>query len=292
MGAWGPGIFDDDDAADLRDEYRFILADAQSSAAATDEAARDYGANFERIEDCTSFWLALALIQWRTGRPDARVQDAALRIIDEGIDLAKWNDSPHRRKRAAALHKARAAIAAPPPAAKPIPKPLPVQLPGWEFSEIVAYTMPNGRVVLLHHLNYRAWSTARAKAPVVSILNWFESRVPDDQELEPLTYVNHDGSLGGHHLLCLAMPRGKALQESQFVRIGRKKPVTRGEASSAVRGIGGHEGLTLDIALNKVLHVYWRDPSIPAHLPKELPTDQAEARALLQYWNGRLYGTV
>ena len=104
--------------------------------------------------------------------------------------------------------------------------------------------------------------------------------------------MNHDGSLGGHHLLCLAMPRGKALQESQFVRIGRKKPVTRGEASSAVRGIGGHEGLTLDIALNKVLHVYWRDPSIPAHLPKELPTDQAEARALLQYWNGRLYGTV
>jgi len=30
-----------------------------------------------------------------------------------------------------------------------MPKPLPLQLPGWEFSEIVAYAMPNGRIVLL-----------------------------------------------------------------------------------------------------------------------------------------------
>ncbi len=290
MGTWGPGLFADDDAADLRDEYRLILAGTQSDATATDEAARLYDAGFDRIEDTTSFWLALALIQWRLGRPDPRVRDAALRIIDEGIDLAKWSNSPDRRKRAAALQEARATIASPPPAAKPMPKPLPVQLPGWEFSEIVAYAMPNGRLVLLHHLNYLAWSTARATAPVVSILNWFESRLPDERELESLTYVNHDGRLGGHHLLCLAMPPRKALRDSQFTRLGRKKPVTRGEATSAVRGIGGHEGLTLDIDLNKVLQAYWRDASIPAHLPKELPADRAEAQALLQYWKGRLYG--
>ncbi len=65
-----------------------------------------------------------------------------------------------------------------------MPKPLPVQLPGWEFSEVVGYPMPNVRLVLLHHLNYRNWSTASVKAPVVSILNWFESHIPDEQELE------------------------------------------------------------------------------------------------------------
>ncbi len=294
MGTWGASIFDDDDAADLRDEYRLILADTQSDSAATDEAVRDYGASFDGLGDTTAFWLALALIQWRMGRPDPRVRDAALRVIDEGIDLAKWNESPLRRKRAAALQKARATIASPPPAAKPMPQPLPLQLPGWEFSEIVAYAMPDGRIVLLHHLNYRAMSTARAKAPVVSILNWFESRLPEDRELQSLTYVNHNGMVGGHHLLCLAMPPKKALRESQFTRLGRKKPVTRDEASSAVCGIGGHEGLTLDIALNKVLHSYWRDPTIPAHLPKDkdLPADRAEAHALYQYWNGRLGGAI
>ena len=176
-----------------------------------------------------------------------------------------------------------------------MPKPLPLQLPGWEFSEVVAYTMPNGRIVLLHHLNYRAMSTSRAKAPVVSILNWLESRVPDERELEPLTYINHGGSMvARHHLFCLAMPPSKALRDSQFTRLGYKKAVTRDEATSAVYGIGGHEGLTLDIALNKVLHSYWRDPSIPAHLPKDkdLPADHDEAMALLQYWNGRLGGAI
>jgi hypothetical protein len=292
MGTWGPAIFADDDAEDLRDEYRYILADAQSDSAATDAAMAEYGAAFDRLDATTPFWLALALIQWKLGRLDSRVRAAALRIIDEGIDLAKWNDSPIRKKRAGALAKARATIESPPPAAQPMPKPLPLQLPGWEFSEVVGYRMPNGRLVLLHHLNYRAWSTARAKAPVVSILSWFGTGVPDEAELAALTYINHGGSiLAGHHLHCLAMPTAKSLENEQFVKLGRKKPVTRDEATSAVYGLGGHEGLTLEIALNKVLHAYWRDPTIPPHLPKQLPDDRAEAQAVIRYWTDRLSGT-
>ena len=42
MGAWSPALFDDDDAADLRSDYRAYLADAQSDAAATDLAATNY----------------------------------------------------------------------------------------------------------------------------------------------------------------------------------------------------------------------------------------------------------
>jgi len=292
MGTWGPAIFADDEAADLRDEYRLILADAQSDAVATDEAAREYGASFDTLASTTAFWLALALIQWRLGRLDSRVRAAALHIIDEGIDLAKWDGSPARQKRAVALQKARATIASPPPPAKPMPKPLPLQLPGWDVSEVVGYRMPNGRLVLLHHLYYRAWTTAAAKAPVVSILNWFETHVPDARELDPLTYINHDGRLGGPHLLCLAMPPKKALQSYQFLRLGQKKPVTQDEATSAIGGVGGHEGLTLEIALNKVLHIYWRDPTIPAHWPKQWPADPAEAQALSRYWHERLYGTT
>jgi hypothetical protein len=218
------------------------------------------------------------------------VRDSALRIIDEGIDLAKWSDSPVLQKRAAALHKARATVASPSPPPKPVPKPLPMQLPGWEFSEVVGYRTANGRLVLLHHLNYHAWTVVAAKAPVVSVLNWFETHLPDECELGGLTYINHNGRPGGYHLLCLAMPPRKALSESQFVRIGHKKPVTRDEATSAVMGIGGHEGLTLDIALNKILYPYWHDPTIPPHLPKELPADHTEAQALLQYWKERLWG--
>jgi hypothetical protein len=86
------------------------------------------------------------------------------------------------------------------------------------------------------------------------------------------------------------MPPAKSLKNEQFVKLGRKKPVTRDEATSAVYGLGGHEGLTLEIALNKVLNAYWRDPTIPPHLPKQLPDDRAEAQAVIRYWNERMSG--
>src|SRR5437016_12186835 len=131
MGAWGAALFADDDAADLRAEYRTYLAEAQSDAGATDLAARDYDASLERPGETTAFWLALASIQWRMGRLDPRVKAVCLTIIDNGIELEKWADPPDRGKRAAILAKLREMISSPLPPAKPMPKPLLVQLLGW-----------------------------------------------------------------------------------------------------------------------------------------------------------------
>jgi hypothetical protein len=295
MGAWGPALFADDDAADLRADYRNYLADAQSDTGATDLAARDYDASLERPGEMTAFWLALAAIQWRTGRLDPRVREVCLTIIDSGIDLEKWAASPDRGKRAAILAKLRQMMVAPLPPAKPLPKPLPVQLPGWEFGEVVGYRMANGKYALLHALNYRAWSTDTVRAPVVSILSWFSDAAPDQPEIDRLTYINHDGHLiGGHHLVCLAMPRGKALATARFDRPGWSKPVSRGEAASAVYGLGGHEGGDIEKTLNRVLWPYWEDATRPVHVPKEFPRDidREEQARLHKEWEHRLWGTV
>jgi len=294
MGAWGPALFADDDAADLRGDYRAYLADAQSDAGATDLAARDYDASLERPGETTAFWLALASIQWRMGRLDPRVKAVCLAIIDDGMDLEKWAGSPDRGKRAAVLASLREMISSPSPPAKPLPKPLPVQLPGWEFGEVVLYRLANGKYALLHALNYRGWSTDAVKAPVVSILNWFSESVADQASIDGLTYINHDGHLiGGHHLVCLAMPRSKALAATQFDRPGWSKPVTRGEATSAVYGLSGHEGGDIEKTLKRVLWPYWEDPTRPVHVPKEFPRDMAreEQHRLYEEWQHRLWGT-
>src|SRR4051812_20486343 len=122
MGTWGAALFDDDDAADVRQDYRVWLADAQSDEGATDLAVRNVGADFSRLEDTTAFWLALAVVQWKFGRLDHRVRQAALRIIDDGMDIAKWADSPLRAKRLSILRKIRAQITAPCPPAKALPR--------------------------------------------------------------------------------------------------------------------------------------------------------------------------
>jgi hypothetical protein len=295
MGTWGAALFADDDAADLRADYRTHLADAQSDAGATDLAASNYGANLDRPGETTAFWLALASIQWRMGRLDPRVKSVCLTIIDNGIDLEKWADSPDRGKRAAALAKLREMISSPLPPAKPMPKPLPVQLPGWAFGEVVGYRMANGKYALLHALNYRAWSMEAVRAPVVSILSWFSESVPDQETIDRLTYINHDGyRIGGHHLVCLAMPRSRALSATQFDRPGWSKPVTRSEATSAVYGLSGHEGGDIDKTLNRVLWPYWEDATRPVHVAKEFPPDMdpAEQARTHAEWRRRLFGTA
>ncbi len=295
MGTWGPALFADDDAADLRGDYRAYLADAQSDAGATDLAARNYDASLDRPGETTAFWLALASIQWRMGRLDPRVKAICLAIIDNGMDLEKWTGSPDRGKRAAVLANLRKMISSPLPPAKPVPKPLPVQLPGWEFGEVVGYRMANGKYALLHALNYRGWSTVAVRAPVVSILSWFSESVPDQDTVDGLTHINHDGYLiGGHHLVCLAMPRSKALAATQFDRPGWSKPVTRGEATSAVYGRSGHEGGDIEKTLKRVLWPYWEDPTRPVHVPKDFAPDMpAEERArLYAEWQRRLWGTA
>jgi hypothetical protein len=295
MGAWSPALFDDDEAADLRSDYRAYLADAQSDAGATDLAAAEYEASFDHPGETTAFWLALASIQWRMGRLDPRVRAICLTIIDSEIDLRKWTDAPARAKRAAVLAKLRATIASPLPPAKPMPKPLPVQLPGLVFGEVIGYRMLNGKYALLHVLNYRASSTVGVKAPVVAILNWFSESAPDQATIDRLTHINHDGHLiGGHHLVCLAMPRGKALAITQFDRPGWSKPVTRDEATSAVYGLGGHEGGDIDKTLKRVLWPYWEDATRPVHVPKQFPSDMDPAERARTYadWRHRLFGTV
>jgi hypothetical protein len=291
MATWGPALFADDDAADLRADYRTYLADAQSDAGATDLAAASYGASPEQPGATTAFWLALAFLQWRLGRLDPRVKAACLTIIDDGIDLEKWAASPQRAKRAAVLAKLRAMILSPPPPAKPLPKPLPVQLPGWEFGEVVGYRMANGKYALLHTLNYRGWSIDAVRAPVVSILSWFSQAVPDQAAIDGLTYINHDGLLiGGHHLVCLAMPRARALAAARFDRPGWSKAVTQDEATSAVYGLGGDEGGDIETTLRRVLWPYWQDATRPAHVPKEFVSDIAAAERAA--WERRLWGTV
>ena|SRR5438876_12443509 len=74
MGVWGAGIFQDDDALDVRADYRWYLADIQSDNIATDNIVKGYGATFENLEANTSLWLALALTQWKMGRLDERVK--------------------------------------------------------------------------------------------------------------------------------------------------------------------------------------------------------------------------
>jgi hypothetical protein len=106
-------------------------------------------------------------------------------------------------------------------------------------------------------------------------------------EAQSAVIAPRDGHLiGGHRLLCLAMPLRKALAASQFDRPGWSKPVTRDEATSAVYGLSGHECGDIDRTLKHVLWPYWEDATPPVHVPKEFPPDMDPSERARSHQSG------
>lgn len=126
MGTFGTGIFDDDLASMVRDEYLTLVRDGVPDAQATARVVAEHIAALPADDDhaplVANAWIALALAQWQVGRPDPAVTQQAIAAIDREADLPLWSarEQPRRRK---ALADARARLLSPPPARKRVRKP-------------------------------------------------------------------------------------------------------------------------------------------------------------------------
>jgi hypothetical protein len=110
VGAWDTAIFSDDVAADTRDAFTDLAGEGFSPLDATDRLIRESSEILADEEDAIVFWLALAATQWKLGRLLDDVRDRALRIIESGDDIRRWQDnSPsevnQRRKHLAKLRE-------------------------------------------------------------------------------------------------------------------------------------------------------------------------------------------
>jgi len=92
VGAWGPAIFSDDLACDIRDDYRELLEDQVPD----DEATRRVIDSYRDLDDDDEMhllWLALAAAQSQLGRLTEEVKTRALDVIDTGRDLRLWEET-------------------------------------------------------------------------------------------------------------------------------------------------------------------------------------------------------
>ena len=74
MGAWGPAIFSDDTASDIREEYRAAIANGASAEAAREKILASYTPRADDPNYAAVVWLALALTEWNLGRLEDRVR--------------------------------------------------------------------------------------------------------------------------------------------------------------------------------------------------------------------------
>ncbi|MFN0195973.1 MAG: hypothetical protein ACKVT0_04465 [Planctomycetaceae bacterium] len=123
MGAWGIGLFQDDVAIDVRNEFLDLLSDGASDGVALATMVRCWKDDIADIDDGPVFWLALAGVQWEYGRLHPTAKSQALKVIDNGKDLHRWAGSRYEKKRQAILLRLKKKLLSPaPPKRTPRPR--------------------------------------------------------------------------------------------------------------------------------------------------------------------------
>jgi hypothetical protein len=190
MGTWGPGIFSDDVAQDVRDAWRDALMDGLDDATATKRLLNELQAAFDDENDAVVAWLALAAAQHETGRLQLLVRDRALAIIDAGGDIASWRNQSAAFVRA--REKALAALAeklrGPQPTPKTPKRPKPRASP-LEIGDVVHVRgeRAEGLFVVV-----AVAETSTGTEPVLAQLLWEGGRVPDVETLKQLPLLHEE----------------------------------------------------------------------------------------------------
>jgi hypothetical protein len=183
MGAWGTSIFSDDNAADLREDYRDLIGSGLSGPEATDRLIGQWQPDGNDRYFVATFWLALALTQWKCGRLEERVKARALAAILDGSAIEPWHRSKDEARRRAVLEKVRAQLQTPPPARTKIKRRILCSC-DWEPTELVAYTLRSRDFMILRVTDL--FSDKGGTYPSCEVLDWQGRDIPDPDTLQAL----------------------------------------------------------------------------------------------------------
>jgi hypothetical protein len=179
VSSWNAAIFDDDVAADVRDEYRELLIQRVPD----DEATRRVLESRTGLgEEEPTLWLALAAAQHLVGRLDETVKARALELIDsgEGLDLWGLGDDPELAGRRMMLARLRGRLTGPQPKRKQVRRP-PQSRTDLDAGDILTLTTSTGRVALLRVL--QVLHSLHGDQPVAGWLDWSGAMPSADEVL-------------------------------------------------------------------------------------------------------------
>ena len=186
MGTWGPALYSDDTALDIRDEYRELIAEGVVEPGATERMLRQWSDGLADPDFACTFWLTLADTQWNLGRLQPRVRLEALAIIQNGTDLVRWQADAAPEivtKRRFVLERLRQKLNSAPPHEKKVRKRY-VDATDWELGDVYSFRLLSGRFILLRVIGFH--QDRGGRAPICEVLDWTGTSVPEDRQIRRL----------------------------------------------------------------------------------------------------------
>lgn len=102
MGVWGYKIFESDIALDVKERFETLIC-SLDCIEATQKIISENQDVIADVDDASDFWFALAHIQCKKGILLDNVKEEALKCIENGTGVKKWELTPHNKKRQAVV---------------------------------------------------------------------------------------------------------------------------------------------------------------------------------------------
>lgn len=228
MGVIGPGLYDDDTAADVRDTWRELVASGIEASEATTRLEAEWASELADPDVAGPFWLALADTQWKAGRLETRVLDRARAVLSGSEEINRWTGRD-RVRRQKVLDRIREQLAKPPRASRPIRADrVFIQQTDLLPGEVLAWKLPSGVYVLLWVVTLGDYL---GTVPVCALLDWRGDTLPGEDTMRKLRPRKSEDGLV-EFFLCKAGPRDRA--PAGVVRLGRLRSEVKGRTGQAV----------------------------------------------------------
>lgn len=188
MGAWGTGLYQDDVADDIKNDYINKQKAGKSEEVALKEILDENDAVFEEDDDKYAAWFALADTMWKYGRLTEEVKQKALEVVEEEKNCIeeRWQDRKDVLKRMQVLSNLREQLVS----EQPIKKRISVHKPyitKWKPKDVYQYKitgMPKGYEEEEYE-KYIGWYIIIFVEDVME----YEAAVPVVKDIVPLIYL-------------------------------------------------------------------------------------------------------
>lgn len=176
-------LFDEDLAWNIREEYKDLIAEGKSTENATEILLENYKELLTDRYVPDLFWMSLAASQWKYGRLIDKVKDQAIKAIDSGRDLERWEDDL-KEKRKKTLLELKEMLLSPQPEPKKIRKSFQATTT-FETGDVISYKTNSGNYVLIKVIGIFG-VPGKNTSPVVQFLDWYGTEIPSKEVIKKL----------------------------------------------------------------------------------------------------------
>ena len=207
MGIWGPKMYEDDLAQDIKENYKTLLQNGKTNEEAINEILSSYEEEKKDIDEGPVFWMVFADTLWNYGRLTDEIKGKAIKEIELGNNLNRWKEEGTLKEykiRERELEKLKEKLNMPMPKEKKIIKvknEIDVQQEDkykWKIGDTYAYKITSketkdnnliGRYLILRKVDEYE-SNKIYEAPILYIQITNDNQLPTKkEELEKLEYI-------------------------------------------------------------------------------------------------------